>query len=183
MLELIRKQRSLRLFTAFAIGIIFGFLLQKGGATDFRILVNQLLLRDFAVLKIIFSAIVVGSVGFYFLKAFGVADPSIKPFSPAPIVIGGLMFGVGFALLGYCPGTMAGAVGAGSLHALFGVVGIVLGAIAFARVYPRLEEFLERSNRGSVTIPELVGTSQGKVIIILTLLVALIMILLEINGL
>ena len=57
------------------------------------------------------------------------------------VIIGGLIFGVGFGILGYCPGTLAGAVGQGSLDALFGgLVGLIIGAGLFAEFYPKLEK-------------------------------------------
>ena len=183
MLKHIREKRGLRLFTAFLIGIVFGFLLQKGGATEYRILVNQLLLRDFTVLKIIFSAIIVGSTGIYFLERYSALELAIKPFRVGPIITGGLIFGAGFAVLGYCPGTLAGAVGTGSIHALLGAGGMVLGTGVFASVYPYLKEFIKRGDRGNVTIPELFGVDPWPVITIVSVCLVATMFFLELGGL
>ncbi|MBS3788902.1 YeeE/YedE family protein [Candidatus Bipolaricaulota bacterium] len=183
MLDRFREKRSLRLITALVVGLLFGFLLQKGGATEYEVLVNQLLLRDFTVLKIIFSAIVVGSLGFQIVVRAGIADPSIKPFKPKPIIVGGLIFGAGFALLGYCPGTLAGAVGTGSIHALLGAAGMVAGASAFANLYPRINNFIEKGNRGRLTIPEVLKVEVGLTLLIVDLLLIVIMALIEINNL
>ncbi len=183
MLKKFREKRYLRLTTAFIIGLGFGFLLQKGGATEYQVLVNQLLLRDFTVLKIIFSAIVVGSPGVYFLEKHDVLELSVKPFRPGPIIAGGLIFGAGFAVLGYCPGTLAGAVGTGSIHALLGAGGMVLGASVFASVYPNLKGFINRGDRGKLTIPELFGVGPWPVIIIVSVCLVAIMVSLELGGL
>lgn len=183
MLDKFREKRSLRLLTALVVGLLFGFLLQKGGAADYRVLVNQLLLRDFTVLKIIFSAIVVGSLGFHLLVNTGLADPSIKPFKPKPIIIGGLIFGAGFALLGYCPGTLAGAVGTGSIHALLGAAGMVAGSSAFANLYPRIKNFIEKGDRGELTIPEILKVDAKPVIVFVDLLLIIMMVLIEIINL
>ncbi len=183
MLEMFREKRSLRLSTALVVGLLFGFLLQKGGATDYRVLVNQLLLRDFTVLKIIFSAIVVGSLGFQLLLRAGLVDPSIKPFKPKPIIIGGLIFGAGFALLGYCPGTLAGAIGSGSLHALLGAGGMVAGSSAFANLYTRMKGSIEKGDRGELTIPDLLKVNVGLVIVFVDILLISTMILIEFNNL
>lgn len=179
MLKKLRKQKKLRLFTALLIGFFFGFLLQKGGATDYEVLVNQLLLRDFTVLKIMFSAIVVGAPGVYLLVQYSIADSSIKPFRPKSIILGGLIFGAGFALLGYCPGTLAGAVGTGSLHALLGAVGMVIGAGTFARLYPLLNDFIAADDRGEVTLPGLLGLGKGLAMVIMGLVLIAVMLLLE----
>lgn len=183
MLDDFRKKRSLRLLTALLVGFLFGFLLDRGGATDYGVLVNQLLLRDFTVLKIIFSAIVVGSLGFPILVKRGIADPSIKPFRPKSQIMGGLIFGAGFALLGYCPGTLAGAIGTGSIHALLGGIGMVVGASIFAHLYPFLSGFIEGDDRGGLTVPELLNTEPTLVTVLTGLLLVTVMVFLETGGL
>ena len=183
MLERFREERSLRLVTALVVGLLFGFLLQKGGATEYRLLVNQLLFRDFTVLKIIFSAIIVGSIGFHLLVRAGLADPSIKPFRPKPIIIGGLIFGAGFALLGYCPGTLAGAIGAGSIHGLLGAAGMVAGSSAFANLYPKITNFIEKGNKGGLTIPEMLNLSAEPTLFTVNFFLIIIIVLLEFANL
>lgn len=183
MLKAFRERRWLRMTTAFIIGIFFGFFLQKGGATEYGILVDQLLLRDFTVLKIIFSAIVVGSLGIYTLVGLRAIDLSVKPLAPGPILTGGLIFGAGFALLGYCPGTLAGAVGTGSVHALLGAAGMMLGTSAFASIYDSIKSFIGKSDRGSITIPELLEVKSWYVIIVISVLLGVIMAVLEVVGL
>lgn len=91
-----------------AFGIAFGFLLQKGGVTKYDVIVGQLLLTDFTVIKIILTAVLTGMLGIYFMKSKGWVTLYPKSGSVGKNVIGGLIFGVGFALLGYCPGTIAG---------------------------------------------------------------------------
>lgn len=86
-------------------GIVFGFLLQKGGAAKYHVLIGQLLLQDFTVLKIMMSAVVVGALGIHFMHRVGLVEMHIKPTRYASNIIGGLVFGVGFALAAYCPGT------------------------------------------------------------------------------
>ena len=100
-------------------GILFGFLLQKGGATKHDVIVGQLLLTDFTVLKIMLSAVLTGMIGIYLMKTLGWVELSPKSGSMGSNIIGGLIFGVGFAVLGYCPGTIAGAIGNGYLARTF----------------------------------------------------------------
>jgi len=97
-------------------------LLQKGGVTRYDVIIGQLLLTDFTVLKVMLSAVVTGMVGVYALKGAGLANLHPKPGSLGSTAVGGLIFGLGFGILGYCPGTVVGAVAQGSLDALFGGV-------------------------------------------------------------
>jgi len=124
--------------------------------TEYDVIIGQLLLRDFTVVKIMLTAAVTGMVGVYALRSLGLATLHPKPGSVGATVVGGLIFGVGFAVLGYCPGTVAGAVGQGALDALFGgVVGILLGAGLYAVIYPWLQRnLLSRGDFGAVTLPE-----------------------------
>jgi hypothetical protein len=148
-------------------GILFGFLLQKGGATKYDVIMGQLLLEDFTVLKIMLSAVVTGMIGVYLMKTLGWVTLHPKVGSFGASVIGGLIFGVGFAILGYCPGTIAGAVGNGYLDGLVGgVVGILIGAGLFASIYPRLKGgILTKGNWGDVTLPQLFRVNDWIVVI------------------
>lgn len=163
----LRSKRRAQLAIGLFIGIGFGFLLQKGGVTRYDVIVGQLLLADFTVFKVMASAVIVGMVGVHLLKSLGLASLHPKAGSWGSSALGGLIFGVGFGLLGYCPGTAAGAVGQGSIDALLGGVGgILLGAGIFAWRYPSLEErVLRRGEFGDKTIPEILGVNPWMVVI------------------
>lgn len=155
------------LFFGLGFGIIFGFLLHKGGATKYDVIVGQLLLTDFTVVKIMLSAIATGMIGIYFMKSLGWIELSIKSGSVGMNVIGGLIFGVGFAILGYCPGTIAGAIGNGYLDALVGgLAGIILGTWFFAVMYPKLKDgILKKGDYGDITIPGLLKVNDWVVVV------------------
>jgi len=180
-----KKSQIAPLFWGLIFGFIFGFLLQKGGATKYNIILGQLLLKDFTVLKIMLSAVVTGMVGIYFMKSMGWIELHPKTGSVGKSIVGGLIFGIGFAVLGYCPGTIAGAVGNGYLDALIGgVIGIWLGTWLFALVYPKLKgKFLEKGNFGSMTLPELLKVNAWIVIIPLVILIILFLRWIESAGL
>lgn len=163
----LRSKRRAQLAIGLFIGIGFGFLLQKGGVTRYEVIVGQLLLADFTVFKVMASAVIVGMVGIHLLRSLGLASLHPKAGSWGSSALGGLIFGVGFGLLGYCPGTAAGAVGQGSIDALLGGVGgILLGAGIFAWRYPSLEErVLRRGEFGDKTIPEILGVNPWMVVI------------------
>ena len=89
-------------------GIIFGFLLQKSQVLRFEKQVGFLLLKDMTIIKFMFSAILVGMVGVHFLNDLGTIDLKIKGTVVGAQVIGGLLFGIGWAIAGYCPSPASG---------------------------------------------------------------------------
>ncbi len=168
-----------------AFGIVFGFLLQKGGATKYDIIIGQLLLTDFTVLKIMLSAVLTGMIGIYLMKTMGWVELHPKSGSAGKNILGGLIFGIGFALLGYCPGTIAGAIGNGYLDAIVGgLTGILIGAGLFAAFYPRLSKsILNKGDIGNLTLPQLFKVNDWVVIIPVAVLIVFSLYLLERTGL
>lgn len=137
-------------------GLVFGFLLQKGGVGKFNVLIGQLLLQDFTVAKIMLTAILVGMIGVFTLHHFGKVKLHFKPTRIGANIIGGLLFGAGFALLGYCPGTAAAALGQGSWDALFGMAGLIAGSWLFAEVSGWSRRTVENwGDLGKVMLPDL----------------------------
>lgn len=179
------KNKKAQLISGLLIGIVFGFLLQKGQVIRYEVIIRQLLLRDFTVLKIMLTATATGMIGVHFFKSLGLARLQPKEGSVGKNIIGGLMFGVGFAILGYCPGTIAGAAGNGYLDAILGgFPGMVLGAWLFAVVYPRLSKgILGRGYFGPVTFPELLETNPWTMVFVFGCLIGGVLLLLEAAGL
>jgi len=167
MLKTLHKKEKFQLGIGFVVGILFGFLLQKGGVTNYNVIIGQLLLTDFTVVKVMLSAMVTGMIGVHLLRSLGLAALHPKPGSFGSVVIGGLIFGVGFGLLGYCPGTLAGAVGQGSLDALLGgMVGILIGAGLFAEFFPKLDKrLLSKGHFGEMTWPQLLKVNPWGIVI------------------
>ena len=184
MLTKLHSKSKLQLFIALLAGILFGFLLQKGGVSNYNIILGQLLLTDFTVIKIILTAIVVGMIGIYTMKSMGMVQLHPKNGSFGMSVIGGLIFGVGFATLGYCPGTISAAVGQGNLDALIGgIIGIILGAAIFTQWYPKLNKnFLKKGTIGNITFPELFKVNPWAVIIPLSIIIIVFLYWLEQSG-
>ena len=156
MLAGVRSSKGAQLAVGLAISVCFGFCLQKGAVTRYDVIIGQLLLRDFTVVKVMLSAVVTGMLAVHLLRALRLVELHPKPGSLGSSALGGLIFGVGFALLGYCPGTVAGAVGSGHLDALFGgVTGIMLGSGFFAAAYPTLDRsVLSKGYFGELTFPQ-----------------------------
>lgn len=149
------------LLTGALMGLVFGFLLQKGGVTRFSVILGQFLLKDFTVLKVMGTAIVVGGVGIYGMRAMGLDVPlHIKSATLLGNALGGAIFGVGMAILGYCPGTGVAAIGDGSRHAIPGVLGGIFGAAVFAEVYPWMKSnVLGVGDVGKATLGTITGLS------------------------
>jgi uncharacterized membrane protein YedE/YeeE len=162
-------------------GLIFGFLLQRGGVTRYNVIVGQFLFKDFTVLKTMLTAIVVGAIGVWGMRSLGMIDHlHIKGANLAMNAIGGLIFGVGMSLLGYCPGTGVAAIGQGSRDAIVGLVGMIVGAAVFAESYAFLASKLESiGNLGKVTLADVAHVSPWVVIIALAIVAAVVFTILE----
>lgn len=151
-----------RILSAILFGLAFGFLLQKGGVGKYHILVGQLLLQDFTVVKVMLTAILVGMVGVFTLHHFAKVNLQIKPTRIGPNVIGGLLFGAGFALIGYCPGTVAAALGQGNYDGLFAVAGLVIGSFLYAEASKQLKSSVEKwGDKGKLMLPEALHVSRA----------------------
>ena len=184
MLKNLHSKKKIQLIFGLLMGIIFGFLLQKGGVGKYDIILGQLLLTDFTVIKIMLSAVVTGMPGVYILKEFGLVQLHPKPGSLGMTVIGGLIFGMGFAVLGYCPGTISAAIGQGNLDALFGgFIGILVGSGIFAHLYPHLQSVLKKGWFDEITIPEYFKVNPWLVILPLCLIIILFFYWIESIGL
>lgn len=162
-----------RLALGLVTGILFGFILQKARVTNYDKIVSFFRLTDLTVLKVMLGGIFSGMVGVYFLHDLGLANLHIKPTILGANVLGGAIFGVGMLLLGFCPGTCAGALGEGKMDGLSrGVIGILVGAGLYSEVYPLIQNnFLKLGDYGKLTVPTLLGISPWLVIVPLTIVV------------
>jgi uncharacterized membrane protein YedE/YeeE len=137
-------------------GLIFGVLLQRGGVTNYNVIANFFRLKDWTVMKIMLTAIVVGGVGVFFMMEAGLLEGyHIKSTQLLGLAIGGTIFGIGMATLGYCPGTGVAAIGTGSIHAFVGFLGMLVGSIAYAFSYPWVKaNILSVGDLGKVRLSE-----------------------------
>lgn len=154
-----RVEPTKKLVLGLTSGAAFGALLQKGQLASYDVILDQLLLRDGRVGKVMGTAIAVGAIGVHRLIRTGHAKLDIKPLKLGGIVPGAVLFGVGLSLLGYCPGTALAALGEGRRDAVAGVLGMLTGAALFVKAYPKLEPMLEAGNLGKVTLPAATRTA------------------------
>lgn len=148
-----------------ATGIIFGFLMQRARVIRFDKQIGALLLQDMTIVKFMFTAILVGMAGIYLLNDLGVITVGGRSLVLGGIVIGGALFGLGWALLGYCPGTAWGALGEGRLDAAAGILGFLVGGGLYSLLYPVLaNSILSWGSLGNPTIPEALNVNHWLVI-------------------
>ncbi len=146
-------------------GVVFGFLLQKGRVLRFDKQVGAMLLKDMTIMKFMLSAILVGMVGINLMASLDIITLSPKAMNVGAIVVGGSLFGIGWAIMGYCPGTSVGAIAEGRWHAIFAVIGMLLGGALYAEIYPLVSEtILSWSDYGKITLPQALGVSPWLII-------------------
>ena len=146
-------------------GLLFGFLLQKGEVLRFEKQVGFMLLKDMTIIKFMFSAVLVGMVGIYAFHSAGIISLSVKATNVGAIIVGGLLFGIGWAIAGFCPGTSVGALAEGRVHAFWAILGMLTGAAIYAEAYPSLKTtLLTWGNYGKITLPQVLGISPWPIV-------------------
>ncbi|MEO1050989.1 MAG: YeeE/YedE thiosulfate transporter family protein [Bacteroidota bacterium] len=155
---------------ALFIGVAFGFFLERAGLGSAKKLSAQFYLKDLTVFKMMFTAIITAMLGVYWLNWLGFLHVEMIYLTPTyvwPQVMGGLVFGVGFIVGGYCPGTSCVASSTGSLDGLVNVVGLLVGILVFGELYPYLEGFYTASPLGHVSMTDYVDLPVGVLVFLL----------------
>jgi hypothetical protein len=146
------------------IGFGFGFALERAGFGSAKKLTKQFYFEDFAVLKVMFTAIITAMTGLFFLTWMGFINYSqvfVGNTYIVPQVLGGLILGAGFVIGGYCPGTSVVAVVSGKYDAIVFLLGVSFGIFVFGEFFPLMENFYNSTNMGVVFLYDFFGTSFG----------------------
>jgi uncharacterized membrane protein YedE/YeeE len=162
--------QAVSLGLAVVFGLFFGLSLERGGLGDPHKLTGVFYLRDFTVPKVMFTAIVVASVGLYLLADLNLLDMERVYIIPTffwPQLVGGALFGVGYVISGYCPGTAVVGLASGRLDALVMIFGVGAGTLLFAILFPYLEGFYLSTDMGTPTLPGLTGLNHWIIVILL----------------
>lgn len=139
-------------------GAAFGFVIQRVGATDPEEMALGHLMQDPRIPRFMLLAVVFSAIGLFCLQAVGVGRTVILPLTMGGILVGGALFGLGWGLAGYCPGTTWAAVGEGRTDALFALVGGLAGTAAFAHLHAWIiPAVYAPTNLGQVTMGDLFG--------------------------
>ena len=161
---------TVNLVMALVLGIFFGFFLERGGLGNTHKLTGVFYLTDFAVPKTMFTAILVAATGFLLLVDLKILDVSRVYIIPTffwPQLVGGALFGLGYLVSGYCPGTAAAGLASGRLDALVAMIGVGAGALLFAAIFPWIEGFYTTTDMGTVTLPQVTGLNRWLLLLII----------------
>ncbi len=142
------------------LGMVFGYVLENAGFGSACKLTAQLRFQDWAVFKVMFTAIVVSSGGLYLLQGLGLVNVVNDMFVPSVFLwgstLGGVLIGVGMAVGGYCPGTSMAALCSGRLDGLVFLLGIVLGTLGFNAGFESIKSWAwKQTGPDSLTLPQL----------------------------
>ena len=148
-----------------AIGVAFGFVLERAGFGNARVLAAQFYLHNLRVLKVMFTAIVTAMLLIFASSALGLVDLErvwVPPTYLWPGILGGLILGVGFIVGGYCPGTSLVSMSTLKLDGLLFALGVLFGMLVFGQTVPYFWDFYNTAGFwGRMTIAELLGIDAG----------------------
>jgi len=148
---------SLAIVVGITMGIVFGFALEKSRVFEPGIIVEQMQMRNFIMLKVFLTAVATGAMVLAILNGFGYVKLQPKAALYAADIVGGLLLGAGITLAGACPGTTLAQVGAGYRDALFTLIGGLFGAIAFSYAQPALSKTFLAQGGGKLIFTDLIG--------------------------
>jgi hypothetical protein len=149
---------------AWVLGMGFGFCLERAGFGSARKLTAVFYLYDMAVVKVMFTAIVTAMTGIAALSAVGVLNVGefyVEPTALAAQGLGGLVFGAGFIVGGYCPGTAITAVASGRKDGLAFALGMLAGVLAYVELTPGIDDWIKSNTTGEMTLPSVTGIGMG----------------------
>ncbi len=161
---------ALNLWLAIPAGFLLGLALQLAGFTDGRKIGKAFYFKDNDVPVVMFTAIVTGMLGLWGLGLIGYLDISQVYQVPTyllPVIIGGLIFGVGMVVGGYCPGTAMASIVGGKIDALVYLIGFFIGSLFFGDYFPLFEDLYKSDYRGVFRLDEALGTTIGMTILIM----------------
>lgn len=142
--------------TAVLAGLVFGGFMANAGVNQFDKISGMAVMKDWTAAKTMGMAIGVGAILISLVVEFGPADYHVKPLLMGGVVWGGLVFGFGMAVLGYCPGTLAISAGHGSLDAVVGIIGGLVGGLVFTLLQPAMQPLLG-PDLGAVSLFNAIG--------------------------
>lgn len=167
---------ALAISAGLLMGLVFGFALEKSRVFEPGVIVGQMQMRNFLMLKVFLTAVATGAVVLAVLNGFGVVKLQPKAALYAADIVGGLILGVGIALAGACPGTILAQIGAGYRDAWFTLAGGLAGAVAYSYVEPSFKGTLLAAGSGKLIFSDLIAIPywQGALALAAVLVVTLV---------
>ncbi len=142
---------------AIIFGILFGFILQRAGAMEYKNIIKTLRLMDLSVAKFMFLSVGVSAVGVFSLRTMGLVTLDMIKFNLFGTLVGGLIFGIGFAIAGYCPGTCLGAWVEGKKDAAFVILGGIAGVLAYTVIQEDILTYISRFDMGELMLGDFIS--------------------------
>ena len=165
--------------TGIVMGVVFGFALEKSRVFEPGMIVGQMQMRNFIMLKVFLTAVATGAVVLAVLHGLGYVKLAPKAALYSADIIGGLILGAGIALAGACPGTTLAQVGAGYRDALFTLVGGIAGAVAYSYAEPTLSKTFLAQGGGKLLFSDLAGIPYWTGALMLAGVIVVILVALE----
>ena len=156
---------------ALLIGIAFGFFLERAGFGSSRKLTGVFYLKDMTVIKVMFTAVMTAGIGLSFFLLFGLVSLDsiyLMPTVYGAHIVGGLIFGVGFVMGGWCPGTAAAGIAGGKLDALIFLIGAVIGSAIFNETFAIVKPLYQAGNQGVLMVYDSLRMSRNGFILLLS---------------
>lgn len=167
------------LLLAVLFGVGFGYILYRVGALDYRNIINALVLKDLAIPKFMLLSVAITSVGIFSLRLNGLVTLDVITANPLGNILGGLIFGVGFAFAGYCPGTSIGAMGEGKKDARYTVLGGIAGVFVYTIVQQYTGFSIMAFDIGKLSLDDIIHLNPFSVAVIFSLTLILIIYLVD----
>lgn len=144
------------LLLALLFGIGFGYILQRVDALEYKNIINALRLKDLTIPKFMLFSVAITCVGIFSLRTAGLVSLDLITTNVVGNIIGGLIFGVGFAFSGYCPGTSIGAMGEGKRDAKYTVIGGVFGVLLYTLIQQYTNFSIAKFDIGKISLVDIV---------------------------
>ena len=167
------------LFLAVIFGIGFGYILYRAGALDYRNIINALTLKDLSIPKFMLLSVAITSVGIFSLRLIGLVSLDVITANPLGNILGGLIFGIGFALAGYCPGTSIGAMGEGKKDARYTVLGGMAGLFTYTLIQQYTGFSLAAFDIGKLSLEDIIHLNPFSVAVIYSIAIVMIIYLVD----
>lgn len=160
------------LYGGLIIGILWGIVLQKSKAGKYDVVSSMFRLQDFTVFRVGSVLMITGYISLWLFKDLGIIQLYVPKTVMLPQLLGGLMFGAGIAIMGYCPGTAAVAIGEGMLDGIPAIAGMISGGVIYAEFFHDRwqDNFLKIGDIGRVTFEDLLGINHWFIIVPLVLM-------------
>jgi len=162
-----------------AMGIVFGFAFEKSRVFEPGVIVGQMQLRNFIMLKIVLAAVGTGAIVLAVLNGLGYVELQPRAAAYAPNAVGGLLLGAGISLSGACPGSLLAQIGAGYRDAFFTLIGALLGAVTFSYAEPAINKTFLGQSGPRLVFTDLVGVPYWIGALVLAAVIVVILVVLE----